>query len=178
LKRYLTLWNVLGSLLLLIGLAVYLASSPARQSGVVNLPTEQVEPEVPREVELRLYFAKNDATGFLIEKRKVTLAPGESAYQRALDELVAGPTQGAAPIVPSGFPPPTVFVRGTTAYVDLPERYGRLGYGTTGETLLVYGMAYTVLDQGPVEEVRYLYRGQPAATLGHLSLLEPIRRAQ
>lgn len=175
-KRYLSFWNLLGLLLLLAGLAVYLYSSPGRQSEVINLPSSETLPQEPRPATLRLYFAKDDASGFLIEKREVTLQPGESIYQRALEELVAGPRQGAAPIAPEGVPVPTVFVRGTTAYVDLPQAYGSLGLGTAGETLLVYGMAYTLIDQGPVEEVRFLYKGEPAATLGHLSLLEPIRR--
>ncbi|HGY09041.1 MAG TPA: hypothetical protein ENK37_03155 [Oceanithermus profundus] len=177
-KRYLTIWNVLGALVLLAGLLVYLASSPARQSSVINLPADVEEAAEPRKARLRLYFAKPDATGFLIENREVTLEPGELVYQRALAEVVRGPAQGASPIVPEGAPVPTVYVRGKTAYVDLPEAYGRLGLGTTGETLLVYGLAYTVIDQGPVEEVRFLYRGEPATTLGHLSLLEPIRRSR
>ena len=177
-KRYLTIWNVLGAIVLIAGLFVYLASSPSRQSAVVNLPANVDEPDEPRKAKLRLYFAKPDATGFLIENREVTLGPGELVYQRALKEVVRGPSQGAAPIVPRGTPVPTVYVRGNVAYVDLPEAYGRLGLGTTGETLLVYGLAYTVIDQGPVEEVRFLYRGQPATTLGHLSLLEPVRRSR
>jgi len=175
-KRYLTLWNVLGFTLLVLGLLVYLFTATGRRSEVINLPTQETVPREPTPATLRLYFAKDDASGFLIEKRKVTLAPGESVYQRALQEIVAGPRQGAAPIAPEGVPVPTVFVRGATAYVDLPEAYGELGLGTTGETLLIYGMAYTLIDQGPVEEVRFLYKGEPAVTLGHLSLLEPIRR--
>jgi spore germination protein GerM len=175
-KRYANFWNVLGLLLLLLGLFVYLYSRPGRTSEVVNLPAAEVQPQTPRDVTLRLYFAKDDASGFLIEKRKVTLQPGESIYQRALAEVVAGPRQGAMPIVPKGAPVPTVFVRGNKAYVDLPRDYAALGLGTTGETLLVYGMAYTLIDQGPVEEVHFLVGGEPAVTLGHLSLLEPIRR--
>ncbi len=177
-KRYLSLWNVLGVALLLMGLIVFFYSSPGRRSEVINLPTAETRPQEPRNVTMRLYFAKSDASGFLIEKREVTLDPGDTVYRRALEELVAGPRQGAAPIVPEGAPVPTVFVRGSTAYVDLPEAYGSLGLGTAGETLLVYGMAYTIIDQGPVEEVRFLYRGEPATTLGHLSLLEPIRRTR
>lgn len=175
-KRFWSPWNILGLLVLLIGVAVYIVGSPRLKSSVANFPNTVEEAALPQQVELRLYFAKNDASGFLIEKRKVTLEPGESVYQKALDELIAGPAQGGAAIVPEGFPSPTVFVHGKIAYVDLPDEYAHLGYGTTGETLLVYGMAYTLLDQGPVEEVRFLLKGQPATTLGHLSLLEPIRR--
>ena len=175
-RRYLTFWNVLGALVLLLGLFAYFYSSPGRQSSVVNLPQDVELPLEPREVELRLYFAKPDASAFLVERRTVTLEPGETVYQRALEELVKGPERSGAPLVPEGTPAPTVFVRDRVAYVDLPGDYARLGYGTTGETLLVYGMAYTLLDLKPIEEVRYLLKGEPAVTLGHLSLVEPIRR--
>ncbi len=175
-KRYLTFWNVVGVVVLLLGLLVFFYSSPNRHSAVVNLPQNVELPEEPQEVELRLYFAKPDASAFLVERRTVMLEPGESVYQRALDELVKGPGRTGAPLVPEGTPAPTVFVRDRVAYVDLPGAYAQLGYGTTGETLLVYGMAYTLLDLKPIEEVRYLLEGEPAVTLGHLSLVEPVRR--
>jgi len=175
-KRYVTVWNVAGLMLFVLGLLILTLSQPGRRSEVVNLPAEESLSLEPRNATLRLYFAKSDASGFLIEKRQVVLGPGESVYQRALAELVAGPQQGAAPIIPQGAPVPDVFVRGATAFVDLPSRYSNLGLGTTGEMLLIYGIAYTLTDQGAVDEVRFLYNGEPAVTLGHISLLEPIRR--
>jgi len=177
-KRYLTFWNVLGLLILLLGAAFYLYAGRTPRTDVVNLDVAIEEPQEPREVQLRLYFAKPDASGFIIEKRKVTIAPKESVYQRALEELVKGPTQSGEPILPPDAPVPTVFVSDRSAYVDLPREYAQLGYGTTGETLLVYGIANTVLDQGPLDEVWFLIGGEPARTLGHLSLVEPIRRSR
>lgn len=175
-KRYLTVWNVLGLLILLVGAGFYLYAGRRPASDVVNLDTEKASIAEPRQVELRLYFAKPDASGFIIEKRKVELEPGQTVYQRALDELVKGPLKTGEPLLPAGAPAPTVFVSGRSAYVDLPKSYASLGYGTTGETLLIYGIANTVLDQGPLDEVRFLIGGEPAKTLGHLSLVEPIRR--
>lgn len=177
-KRYLTFWNVLGLLIFLFGAGVLLYVSRPPKTDVINLDIAESEPQEPRQVQLRLYFANPSATGFVIEKRDVTLQPGESIYQRALAELVKGPRQVGEPIVPADAPVPTVFVSGRSAYVDLPRRYGELGYGTTGETLLIYGIANTVLDQGPLDEVWFLIGGEPARTLGHLSLVEPIRRKQ
>lgn len=177
-RRYLTIWNVLGLMVLLFGAAVYLYAGRPPRTDVVNLDVAENEPQEPREVLLRLYFAKPDASGFIIEKRQVTIEPSESIYQRAVAELVKGPQQGGEPIVPAGAPVPTVFVSGRSAYVDLPKEYARFGYGTTGETLLVYAIANTVLDQGPLDEVWFLVGGEPARTLGHLSLVEPIRRSR
>jgi spore germination protein GerM len=61
--------------------------------------------------------------------------------------------------------------------VDLPAAYGRLGYGTAGETALIYGMANTLLEFKEVEQVRFLLEGKEVESLGHLSLLDPFRRA-
>jgi len=177
-KRYLTFWNVLGLLILLLGAAFYFYAGRAPRTDVVNLDVAIEEPQEPREVQLRLYFAKPDASGFIIEKRKVTIAPKESVYQRALEELVKGPARSGEPLLPADAPAPTVFVSDHSAYVDLPREYAQLGYGTTGETLLIYGIANTVLDQGPLDEVWFLIGGEPARTLGHLSLVEPIRRSR
>jgi len=177
-KRYLTFWNAVGLFLLVTGLALFLYLSRTPGTQVINFHPGQTEESQPREVQLRLYFAKPDATGFVIEKRRVTLGSGEDVYQRAITELIAGPRQGGEPIVPPGEPVPTVFVSGRSAYVDLPKSYLHIGYGTTGETLLIYGIANTILDQGPVDEVWFLIGGEPAKTLGHLSLIEPIRRTK
>ncbi|WP_457636517.1 GerMN domain-containing protein [Oceanithermus sp.] len=175
-RRYLTFWNLLGLLVFVLGVAAMLHVSRPPRTDVVNLNVTESSSQEPVRAQLRLYFANADATGFVIEKRDVTLLPGESVYQRALAELVKGPRQVGEPLVPPDVPVPTVFVSGRSAYVDLPKEYGRLGYGTTGETLLIYGIANTLLDQGPLDEVWFLIGGEPARTLGHLSLVEPIRR--
>jgi len=177
-KSYLTFWNLLGLFLLIFGLWLYFYASKSPQTEILNYKVIEEEPLKSEKTEIRLYFAKKNANGFIIEKRIVTLKPGESKYQRALVELIKGPTQSGEPILPKGSKTPTVFVSGRSAYVDLPREYAQLGYGTTGETLLIYGIANTVLDQGPLDEVWFLIGGEPARTLGHLSLVEPIRRSR
>ncbi|GEM_PF-160591 len=175
-RKYLSIANVIGAAILILGLVTYIAVRNPRSLSVVNSPGRQVQDVGPHEVKLRLYFAKPDGKAFLVEKRQVLLNEGESVYQRALDELVKGPKSSGEPIVPAGAKTPTVYVSGDTAYVDLPAEYLKLGYGTTGETILIYGIANTILDQGPLEEVWFTVAGKPAATLGHLSLEQPIRR--
>jgi len=80
-KAYLTAINVAGLLVLLLGAAAFLLVGRQPHSDFVNLSTVKTESVEPRQVELRLYFAKPDASGFMVEKREVTIDPGQSVYQ-------------------------------------------------------------------------------------------------
>ncbi len=177
-KGRLTLWNLLGALLFLIGLAVFLYAARRPPDRVENPPEPVVEAEAePREVELKLYFAGRE--GFVLERRTVRLSPFESVLNRALVELVKGPgIAGASPLLPPKSPPPRAFVAGRTVYLDLPGAYRKLGYGVRGESFLLYGLANTALANAEADEVRFLLEGRPAMALIHLSLADPIRRAR
>lgn len=177
-RRMLSLWNLLGVLVLVVGLWAFWASGNTTVSNAVNLPSEDQKAK-PGPKALRLYFADPSGEKFIVETRTVELGPDEEVHNRALAELLKGPqVQGANPVVSPGLPVPTVFLRDNLAYVDLPAAYGRLGLGTTGEVMLVYGLAYTLLDFSDVQGVRFLLDGKEIDSLGHLSLLEPIRRPQ
>lgn len=174
-KRVLTPVNVLGLLVLLLGSWALWAVQSDNGSKSLNLPSD-LDNQGPRTI--RLHFAKDTEDGLVVEERTIQVAEGEYTLGRVLEELVRGPQiPGAAPLVPAGTPAPTVFLRESTALVDLPAAYGRLGYGTAGETALIYGMANTLLEFKEVEQVRFLLEGKEVESLGHLSLLDPFRRA-
>jgi spore germination protein GerM len=145
---------------------------------VVHPPAPVVAPEAEAETAtLALYFANPKATGFVLERRQVRLAPGEDRLARALAELARGPEiAGAAPLLPEGAEAPSAFRAGKTVFLDLPAAYRSLGYGVRGESLLLYGLANTALANSDAEEVRFLLDGKPAIALIHLSLADPIRR--
>lgn len=177
-RRILSLWNLLGAVVLALGLWAFWASGNTTVGSVVNLPTEEQKAKPGPKV-LRLYFADAGGERFIIETRTVEIGADEEPHNRALAELLKGPrVQGANPVVSPGLPVPAVFLRDNLAYVDLPAPYGRLGLGTAGEAMLIYGMAYTLLDFPDVQGVRFLLDGKAVDSLGHLSLLEPIHRPQ
>jgi len=173
-----TLWNLLGALVLLAGLGAFFLGTRRPPDRVENPPAPVVRAEAePEEVELKLYFAGRE--GFVLERRKVRLAPFESKLARALSELVKGPQlAGARPLLPPDSPVPRAFVAGKTVYLDLPGAYKKLGYGVRGESFLLYGLANTALANSEADEVRFLLEGRPAMALIHLSLADPIRRAR
>ncbi len=173
-------WNLLGGLVFLAGLFAFWYGGRLPTTRVVHPPAPVVAPEAEaKEVTLALYFAKPDGTGFVLEKRKVQLDPGEDRLARALAELVRGPEiAGASPLLPKDAPPPAVYRMGRAVVLDLPAGYRDLGYGVRGESLLLYGLANTALANSDAEEVRFLLAGRPAMALIHLSLADPIRRAR
>ncbi|MCS7058310.1 MAG: GerMN domain-containing protein [Meiothermus sp.] len=175
-KGWLSLTNLVGLLVLLLGVLALWATQESSEFKPLNLPSgPQVQDHSTRT--LRLYFAKDAQDGLVVEERTIQVAEGEYLLGRALEELVKGPQlPGAAPLVPAGTPAPTVFLRDGTAIVDLPSAYGGLGFGAAGETLLIYGIANTLLEFKEVQQVRFLLAGQEVESLGHLSLLDPFKR--
>ncbi|GIW31978.1 MAG: hypothetical protein KatS3mg071_2152 [Meiothermus sp.] len=175
-RRFLTLTNLLGLLVLLLGgWALWAQQQDDGGSNLLNLPSE-LDNQGTRII--RLHFAKDTGDGLVVEERTIQVAEGEYTLGRVMQELVRGPQiPGAAPLVPAGTPAPTVFLRDGTALVDLPAAYARLGYGTAGETALIYGIASTLLEFREVEQVKFLLEGREVESLGHLSLLDPFKRA-
>lgn len=173
-RRMLSFTNLLGLVVLLLGVWALWVQQGDTGSRSLNLPSD-LENQGPRV--LKLHFAKDTGDGLLVEERTVQIAEGEYVLGRVMDELVRGPQiQGAAPLVPAGTPAPTVFLRDSTALVDLPAAYGRLNYGTTGELALIYGITNTLLEFKEIQQVKFLLEGKEVESLGHLSLLDPFKR--
>ncbi|WP_018466192.1 GerMN domain-containing protein [Calidithermus timidus] len=174
-RRFLTFFNLLGLLVLVGGVWGLLYTQGALQVPVVSLPSKADEQLGQRIV--RLHFANAKADGFAVETRTIRIAGGDDPLELALAELLKGPqAQGAFPIAPVGLAVPEVYLYGDVAVVNLPAEYGQLRQGSAAEAMLIYGMAYTLLDFPQVGSVRFLLGGKEVESLGHLSLLEPITR--
>jgi spore germination protein GerM len=173
-RRYFTFINLLGLAVLVVGGLGLWAIQGDAGFQPLNLP---VTMEEPGQRTVKLHFASETLDSLVVEERSIQVVEGEYLLGRVLEELVRGPQiPGAAPLVPAGTPAPTVFLRDTTALVDLPAVYGRLGYGTAGEMALIYGIANTLLEFREVQQVRFLLDGREVESLGHLSLLDPFKR--
>ncbi len=173
-RRVLSLTNLLGLLVLIAGAWSLWSLQGDTGSRSLNLPSD-LENQGPRTI--RLHFARDTGDGLAVEERTVQITEGEYTIGRVLQELVRGPQiQGAAPLVPAGTPAPTVFLRDSTALVDLPPAYGRLGYGSSAELALIYGIANTLLEFKEVQQVKFLLEGKEVESLGHLSLMDPFKR--
>lgn len=174
--RFLSFTNLLGLAVLIGGIWLGTLVQTSPDTRQLNLPGD-IEPGGSKT--LRLHFGKDSGSGMVVETRVVQTGDGEDLLNRAMAELVKGPqAPGAVALVPVGSPPPTVFLRDGTAYVDLPPAYAKLNYGTVAEDNLIYGIAATLLEFKTVSAVQFLLGGKDVLSLGHLSLVDPFKRQQ
>ncbi len=161
-RRFLSLWNLLGGALFLLGLWAYLATASPRGAKALPLPAGEEE----QAQTLVLNLERPSPQGFLGEKLNLELKPGEDPYARALKawaEALKAPS------------PLGLFRYGKVFVVDLPQGFAQ-GLDAEGEALRVYSLAYTLLRTFPeAEAVRFLVEGAPSPGLAHLDLSEPIR---
>lgn len=171
-KRWLTPLNLAGLLILLMGAWGFHLGSQGYMDVLPEVPSSS---KPVSDLLLKLYFA-TDQGGLEAESRQVS-DPGQNLLQVAINEWVAGPRGGKLrPVAPTGLPVPQVYMHSGTAYINLPNAYGQLPIGSTGETQLVVGMARTLLEFAEVDAVRFLLEGKPVTTLGHLDLTQPFTR--
>ena len=171
--RYLSMFNLLGILALAGAVYLFSKSDILQVTQHINLPTDLDKYQGPKTY--NLYYANENGDNFVLETRTINLTVEDYPYNVALTELLKGPQQpGGFALLPVGTATPTVYVREGTAYVDLPESYTKLNLGTSGETMLIFGMVNTLLGSfSELKQVKFLIKGKDIVSLGHLALLEP-----
>ena len=172
-KRLFSLFNVVS--LALLGAAAYAYTEVQRPPATPEAPKLQLQERQSKPV--KVYFSDAQVQTMKPETRsvQVTQDTPSATAQAALRAWANGPqTQGSLPVVPKGSPAPNVWLRGTHVYVDLPESYQRLRYGTSGERMLLCTLTRTLLEVRG-QDVTFLVGGKNVETLWHLDLREPYR---
>jgi len=161
-RRWLSVWNLLGALVFLLGAVFYVRTGQEALSRPLPLPAS-LEAQAPRRIFVNLYLP-NPPQGFLKKTEEVQLALGEEAYQKALELWMK---EAKTPLSLQ------VFRQGEGFVVNLESPPKNLD--AQGEVFLVYGLAYTLLYTFPEgKSVRFLVDGAPALGFAHLDLSEPI----
>jgi len=173
-KRLFSLFNVVSAALL--AAAAYAYGEVQRPVQPPALP--RLELQERRNVKVKVYFTGSQVQGLRAETRTVQVTeenPGLLA-QTAVNTWAKGPqTGGLLPLVPKGTPAPQVWLRGTHFYVNLPESYRDLRYGTSGERMLLCSLARTLLEARG-QDVTFLVAGKNADVLNRMDLTEPYTR--
>ena len=173
-KRLFSLFNVVSAALL--GAAAYAYQEVQRPPVTPTLP--KLELEERRNVKVKVYYTGPQVQTLKAETRTVGVTeetPGSLA-QAAVNAWADGPqTSGLLAVVPEGTPAPKVWLRGPHAYVNLPESYRNLRYGTSGERMLLCTLVRTLLESRG-QDVTFLVNGKNADILSRMDLSEPYTR--
>jgi hypothetical protein len=161
-RKLLTLWNIVGLIVFLLGGLFYWQTGGGRPPTALPLPAE----EVAKNALVLVLYRPNPPQGFLKETQTLDLGPGETPGAKALlawSQAVSAPK------------PLALFLEGKRLIVDLPQDFA-LGLDAGLEVFRLYSLAYTLLSTFPqAEEVRFLVEGKPGPGLAHLDLTKPIR---
>jgi germination protein M len=142
----------------------------------LTLPRAFVE---PKEHEIEVYFADENASKLVPEKRQAKLGGGGAADAAAIvAELIKGPQSDVLlPTVPSGTRLLNAYKVGDMLVLDFTHdlQTNHTG-GSTGELLTVYSIVNTVArNLGDIEKVQLLVEGEEMESLaGHLNLKKPL----
>lgn len=160
--RALSLWNLLGLALFLLGALAFWRSQGAGPRGLAPPLGGNPSPQPAFPAALPAHPPQ----GFVKEVQDAELSPGETPEGKALAlwaEALSAPV------------PKALFRRGKELVVDLPEGFAQ-GLDAPGEVYRLYSLAYTLLATFPqAEEVRFLVEGTPQPGLAHLDLQKPFR---
>ena len=145
---------------------------------MTRFTTEEGVTETTEEV--TLYFAKQDATALVPEKRSITFSADADLSDRLtiiLAELILGPKQETlAPTIPEGTKVNSVAVQEGVAVVDFSEEIEtRHTGGSAGETMTIASIVNTLTEYEGINLVAITAEGEPL-NIGNIVLDAPVQR--
>ena len=147
-----------------------------QRTATLPLPPASLE---RKEREINIYFADENASTLIPEKRFATLGAGNAFdAETIVAELIKGPHSAALlPTVPSGTRLLNAYELGDLLVLDFThELQTNHAGGSTGELLTVYSIVNTLTQNlDGIERVQLLVEGEEVETLaGHLDLTKPL----
>ena len=140
--------------------------------------TEKPAQEKPKEMQVNVYYPRNDGTGLIAVSRKVNTEKDDK-YTAAMKSLLTGTKEkGQTNVIPKKAKLRSVTVKDGVATVDFSKELEQnFSGGSTGEEMLIGSIVNTLTDFPEVEKVQILIEGASVETLsGHMDLSEPLTR--
>ena len=150
--------------------------SPAQTAQTKD--TEKPAQEKPKEMQVNVYYPRNDGTGLIAVSRKVNTEKDDK-YTAAMKSLLTGTKEkGQTNVIPKKAKLRSVTVKDGVATVDFSKELEQnFSGGSTGEEMLIGSIVNTLTDFPEVEKVQILIEGASVETLsGHMDLSEPLTR--
>ena len=152
------------------------ADSPAQTAQTKD--TEKPAQEKPKEMQVKVYYPRNDGTGLIAVSRKVNTEKDDK-YTAAMKSLLTGTKEkGQTNVIPKKAKLRSVTVKDGVASVDFSKELEQnFSGGSTGEEMLIGSIVNTLTDFPEVQKVQILIEGASVETLsGHMDLSEPLTR--
>ena len=133
---------------------------------------------VPKEMQVSVYYPRNDGTGLIAVSRTVNIEKDDK-YTAALKSLLTGSKEkGQTNVIPKKAKLRSVTLKNGVATADFSKELEQnFSGGSTGEEMLVGSIVNTLTDFPEVQKVQILIEGASVETLsGHMDLSEPITR--
>ena len=152
------------------------ADSPAQTAQTKD--TEKPAQEKPKEMQVNVYYPRNDGTGLIAVSRKVNTEKDDK-YTAAMKSLLTGTKEkGQTNVIPKKAKLRSVTVKDGVASVDFSKELEQnFSGGSTGEEMLIGSIVNALTDFPEVQKVQILIEGASVETLsGHMDLSEPLTR--
>lgn len=152
------------------------ADSPAQTAQTKD--TEKTAQVKPKEMQVNVYYPRNDGTGLIAVSRKVNTEKDDK-YTAAMKSLLTGTKEkGQTNVIPKKAKLRSVTVKDGVATVDFSKELEQnFSGGSTGEEMLIGSIVNTLTDFPEVQKVQILIEGASVETLsGHMDLSEPLTR--
>ncbi len=167
------------AVVILAGFAFKLLKEFAHPPGRSASSTVPLPPPNMKEHEVKLYFADENATSLVAEKRDVNLGGGTAPDGVAIVlELIKGPESGNHfATIPAGTRLLSAYELGDILVVDFTrELQANHPGGSAGELVTIYSIVNTVAENlRGIKKVQILIEGEETETLaGHLDIRRPL----
>jgi len=130
---------------------------------------------------IKVYFSDENVMNLVSEYRVISRDSKDIANE-ILNELIEGPAQeGHIKVIPQNISVGDIkaYIRGQTAFVNLPSKLNAPGLGSAGETMALYAIVNSLTDRvntENVKQVQFLVDGKVIKEFGHMSLADPFVR--
>lgn len=121
-------------------------------------------------VVLELYFANEDKTGLISEKRMLDIKDNETAEKTAIGELMKGPTTKGLTLLSDDIKVLSIETKDQFCYVNLSKEF--LALPAENSELCLYSIVNTLARLPEVSQVQFLVEGERAEKIGDISLTD------
>ena len=120
---------------------------------------------------LELYFADEDKSGLISEKRMVDVKDNETVEKTAITELAKGPVVKGHKLLTADVKVLSVEIKDKFCYVNFSKEF--LSLPAADAKLCVYSIVNSLTSIPAISSVQFLVEGEKAEKLGDTALAEP-----